>query len=180
MLWQSIETIFKEYPLQKTQEEKNTLSCNIDSDVRLSFFGYHYPLIEPTICEEGLFIATPLDIGYMKLSAITSRATLKDYVDLYFILKKYPLEQLLQACDHKYPSLDKGLILKSLVYFDDISVEPIRFMPGFETDINTIQKYLFEVVKNYWKNYMLLPSMLFDIELLSDGEEVAHGKVQGD
>lgn len=41
--------------------------------------------------EPFLRLASLADIGGMKLSAITSRAAYKDYVDLYYILKQLPL-----------------------------------------------------------------------------------------
>ncbi len=150
-LWQQIETVFIGHHLQKTQEEKDTLSLVLDGDVRISFFGYHYPLLEPVIPANGLELASVLDIGCMKLSAITGRSTLKDYVDLYFIFKKMNLATLLEASSKKFPTLDQALILKSLVYFDDIEPEPIRFMPGFAVDLSEVETLLTRIVKEYLK-----------------------------
>ena len=152
-LWQHIAEIFIGHNLLKTQDEKNTLSLIIDGEVRLSFFGYHYQLLEPTIPVSGLELASVLDIGCMKLSAITGRATQKDYVDLYFILKQTSLTALLDACSRKFPTLDEALILKSLVYFDDIETEPIRFMPGFVVDLSEIETHLTMVVKEHLKSH---------------------------
>ena len=149
-LWGKCMDVFTGNHIQKTQEEKNTLSIIIDHQVRISFFGYHYPLLEQTHQQNGLSFATPLDIGCMKLSAITSRATSKDYIDLYFILQNYTLTALLKACSNKYPTLDQGLILKSLVYFADITAEPIRFMPGFEIPFTKVSSTLTDIVKQYW------------------------------
>jgi hypothetical protein len=150
-LWSKLETIFSGHALLKTQEEENTLSIIID-DVRISFFGYHYNLINTPREESGFILATPLEIGCMKLSAITGRSTLKDYVDLYFILKNHSLSELLIAAKQKYPSLDQALILKSLTYFDDIDEEPIRFMPDFVVTKTEIFAFLADTVKNYWLN----------------------------
>lgn len=148
-LWGRIERVFLGHELQKTQDEKNTLSVTIDGEVRLSFFGYHYPLLETPLEENGLALASIHDIGCMKLSAITSRSTLKDYVDLYFILQHISLSALLSGCAQKYPTLDHTLILKSLVYFDDITAEPIRFMPGFTVTSEEIESSLTTIVKDF-------------------------------
>lgn len=152
ILWSTLENIFTGHTLLKTQDEFNTLSCIIDGEIRLSFFGYKYPLLDSILEKNSLHLASILDIGCMKLSAITSRATLKDYLDLYFILKEKPLTDLLNACTSKYPTLDHGLILKSLVYFDDLSPESIMFMPGFETSLDEIKNNLIGAVKYYWGN----------------------------
>lgn len=68
------------------------------------------------------------NIGCMRLSAITGRGTMKDYVDLYFILSKITLQELLALCAVKLPQLDRALIMKALVYFDDIDSDPILYM----------------------------------------------------
>lgn len=148
-LWQNIETVFAGQTLLKTQDEKNTLSCTIAGEVRLSFFGYRYPLLTPLIIIDDFNLASIAEIGTMKLSAITSRSTFKDYIDLYYILQKQPLADLLALCHKKFPTLDQTLILKSLVYFDDITPEPIRFMPGFEIAQLAIESSMKTTVREY-------------------------------
>ena len=83
--------------------------------------------MDKTISDENLTFASIKDIGCMKLSAITGRASNKDYIDLYFILKHFSLSDLLEKAHDKYPELERNLILKSLVYFDDITSEKILF-----------------------------------------------------
>ncbi len=68
--------------------------------------------------EPNLKLASVLDIGCMKLSAITSRGISKDYIDLYYILQDIDLSYLLDKSAEKFPDLDRNLILKSLVYFN--------------------------------------------------------------
>ncbi|MDO8624143.1 MAG: hypothetical protein Q7R54_02195 [bacterium] len=87
------------------------------------------------------------DIGCMKLGAIVSRAELKDYVDLFFILKHLSLPKLLIDLSKKIPSLDQNLVLKALVSFDDIPTEPIDFTKGNEVTLDTIRKSIVESVK---------------------------------
>jgi predicted nucleotidyltransferase component of viral defense system len=146
---QELERVFVSHHLLVTQEEKDTLSVIIDENVKASFFGYPYPLLDNLISTEYFPLASPLDIGCMKLSAIVSRATLKDYLDMFYILQSYSLPTLLEACQRKYPKLDQNLILKSLIYFEDIVAEPILFMPGFEVSLENIKSDLIDQVKNY-------------------------------
>ena len=92
-----------------------------------------------------------LDVGCMKLSTIVSRSLEKDYIDLYFILKTISLEELLNCFIVKYPSMDKNLILKSLIYFDDVEQEKIIFKEGNFISLEEVKIYLQKIVKEYFK-----------------------------
>jgi len=148
-LFEQLNIIFNGHKLEKTQEEKDTLSILIDNNIKMSFFTYPYKLVQPLTNSEYLRIASIEDIGLMKLSAITSRSVMKDYVDLYFILQKITLSKLINLAKEKFPTLDQNLILKSLVYFDDIIDEPIIYKHESHTDPEVIKIFLKEKVKEY-------------------------------
>jgi len=141
-LFRDLEEFFAEHHLLKVQEERDTLSLIADDSVKLSFFGYKYKLIKELIDEENIKLASIEDIGCMKLSAITGRASNKDYIDLYYILQNINLTDLLEKASQKFPNLDKNLILKSLVYFDDINLEPIMFKNNNHVDLLEVKKFL--------------------------------------
>jgi len=147
-LFDQINEIFAGSEIIKTQEERNTLSVNI-GQVKFSFLTYPYELVDKLVEAEFFNLASIKDIACMKLSAITSRSALKDYVDLYFILEQYKLEELLNSCKNKFPQLDIGLVLKSLVYFDDIVEEPIIFKEGNAASLDEIQQSLKNEVREY-------------------------------
>lgn len=75
-------------------------------------------------------MASLADISAMKIAAISERGTKRDFVDLYFILQKVPLSQVLTFYDKKYKKLASNLvhIRKSLVYFDDAEEEAMPKM----------------------------------------------------
>ncbi|HLC49346.1 MAG TPA: nucleotidyl transferase AbiEii/AbiGii toxin family protein [Candidatus Andersenbacteria bacterium] len=87
------------------------------------------------------------DIACMKLSAITGRATNKDYIDLYFILELFPLQDLLGFAKEKYPELDRNILLKSLVYFEDVVQENILYKNNKEVPFEDVKKRLQVEVK---------------------------------
>ncbi|MFH0840874.1 MAG: nucleotidyl transferase AbiEii/AbiGii toxin family protein [bacterium] len=126
-LYKKIKEIFSDFKIKKIQDEKNTLTILLDNKIKISFFSYPYKLINSIVEDEYLRVASILDISSMKLSAIVSRATIKDYLDIYFILQQYSLEKLLKVTGKKFNDLDRNLILKSLVYFSDVTKEPIRY-----------------------------------------------------
>ncbi len=148
-LFRKIEETFIDTRLIKTQDEENTLTIIINEVIKISFFSYPYPVISPLVETDHFQMASLEDIGAMKLSAVTSRSLLKDYVDIYFILQRIDLLTLIQLTHQKLPTIDPNLILKSLVYFEDIEFEPIIFKHGHSVDLPTIQKFLVEKVKSY-------------------------------
>ena len=83
----------------------------------------------------------------MKLSAVTGRAVEKDYIDLYFILKQISLTTLLSKAKEKMPDLDYNLILKSIIYFDDVVKENIIFKHNRDVSFDEIKGFLEAEVK---------------------------------
>ncbi len=146
-LFEQLKGVFKEHKIVKIQEEKNTLTVIVDNSIKISFFTYEYELLNDLIDEEDLKLASVEDIACMKLSAIVSRSTEKDYIDLYFILQNYSLDKLLESSREKFPQLDSNLIIKSLVYFDDVETEKINFKNGKDISFEEAKKFLREVVK---------------------------------
>lgn len=106
-----------------------TLHGTLDG-TRVTFLQYPYPLLERRRTFRGAHIAHPLDIGCMKLDAIATRSTKKDFVDLYFLLQTIPLQKILRTFARKYRSVNYNLehVLKSLVYFADARPDPLPDM----------------------------------------------------
>ena len=150
-LFNKVQKHLVKHLLVKIQDEENTLTIVVDDSIKVSFFTYQYPMLEPLIQETHVRIASIADIACMKLSTITSRAALKDYVDLYFILQGISLKELLEKSSKKHPTLDINLALKSLIYFDDVSMDPIDFMPNRAVSFDHMKTFLINEVKNYFK-----------------------------
>jgi hypothetical protein len=57
----------------------------------------------------------------MKLNAIsTSGQRIKDFIDIYYLLDKYDLKTMSDFYLKKYKQQNDLLVLKSLIYFDDV------------------------------------------------------------
>lgn len=150
-LFERLREIFKEHKLLKIQEEPNTLTVLVDDAIKISFFTHKYKLIGEIINDGNLSLASAEDIGCMKLSAITGRASNKDYIDLYFLLQRFSLSDLLENARLKYPGLERNLILKSLVYFEDIMQEKILFKNNNDVDFEEVKDRLRVEVKKLGK-----------------------------
>ncbi len=145
-----LSALFGDKSFVVTQVEKNTLSINLHIEIKISFMTYEYKLISPLISTEYINIASIPDIACMKLSAIMQRSTLKDYVDLYEIMKIYSLPQLLTFAKEKYPTIDSAVILKSLSYLDDIVDEPLIYQTGqSKPQIGGLKLFFQNEVKKY-------------------------------
>jgi hypothetical protein len=116
-----------------TQRAPNTLSCIVDraGPVKLSFFGLpdiqrlEPPLIAP---DNGLQVASLLDLAGMKASVVQMRAEAKDYIDIDAILidGRIDLPTALASAQAIYGrQFNPQITLKSLTYFDDGNVRKL-------------------------------------------------------
>jgi hypothetical protein len=61
----------------------------------------------------------------MKLAAIASRRSRKDFIDLWLLVTRHwPLSDCLEFYRKKFEARDIGHIVRSLTYFDDADEEP--------------------------------------------------------
>lgn len=117
-LYAKIEKIFK-YNAEKISQHKDTLFCRIGG-VDLSFFWYSHKLIENPINAQGILLASLQDIAAMKLIAISGRPAQRDYIDIFYLLKKFTLEEMFAFGYKKYPNFNHYLSLRALTYFADL------------------------------------------------------------
>jgi hypothetical protein len=110
------------------QQEQRTLTCLVDRDgpVKLSFFVIPNdltPINQPhQIPENGLRVASLIDLAASKVKVILDRPEMKDYIDIDAILQRtdITLADALSAARHVYGgSFQPLLSLKALSYFAD-------------------------------------------------------------
>ena len=110
--------------------EQDTLLFTRLLDAEVSFIYQHHPLVEPTVDLEGVALASPVDIGLMKLAAIKDRGTRRDFVDLYCLRQVVTLEQLIDRAQIKYMDRPDFLLIlaRALAYFEDAEQQPMPDM----------------------------------------------------
>lgn len=94
--------------------------------IRVSFIGSSYGLLGPPLHPGGTRVplASLDDIAAMKLAAVASRGSRKDFVDLWVLVtRQRSLEEYLALYEKKYRA-DTGHLLRSLIFFDDAEHEP--------------------------------------------------------
>jgi hypothetical protein len=137
-------TIEKAHPTATTTLiAPRTLYLDIDG-TGVSLMGYDYPAVAPVLRPEPdlLPFASRDDIAAMKLSAIASRGSRKDFVDLWWLITRHrPLPDYLGLFGEKYRSRDIGHVVRALTYFDDAELEPpLRYL--VQIDWKTVKRDL--------------------------------------
>ncbi len=110
-------------------EDEDTLNGTLD-DVKVSFFYYGYAQSFDLVKYENIFLADERDIAAMKIDTISARGSKKDFVDIYFLMQRHSLSQLIGFFEEKYKNIryNKLHILKSLIYFADANDNPDPLM----------------------------------------------------
>lgn len=132
--------------LKTIQMAPDSLDLEIDH-VKVSFLRYPYPRMFPSHHFGALDIADVRDIACMKLDTVASRGSRRDFIDLYFLCRHYPLPEILDLFATKYASVSPNRvhIAKALTYFTDAETEPmpnmlvrvdwLRIREFFETEV---------------------------------------------
>lgn len=130
LITEALERIGQTIPGRCTAGIKTYRVCGIKTD----FVNYdRYPWIDAPVLEDGLRLASPKDIAAMKVNAIQGRGTRKDFVDMYFIIQRYGLDQVMQWYKAKYPEYSEYRAMLSLTYFADAEQQP---MPKMFVDVS--------------------------------------------
>jgi predicted nucleotidyltransferase component of viral defense system len=118
------------------------------NNVKADFVNYPYKWLEPIKTEDGITLAGLQDIAAMKLEAVTNRGTRRDFFDIYFLLKQFPIKQQLELYMQKYPDGSSFNVLRSLTYFDDAETAPMPKML-LNVDWDQIRTFIGEAVAEY-------------------------------
>ncbi len=102
-------------------QSRSLLAANVNG-VPVRFIAHPFPLLVKPIRYSGVRISSPLDSALDTLVAISGSGSMRDFVDLYFILKSgFTLKDLIRRVPEKYTSLSISnyQLLRSLAWFGD-------------------------------------------------------------
>ena len=125
-----IEKVFKDSDIKIIVNQPEQLDILIDG-VNLSFIYYPFPVLLELIDFQGIKILPSLEIASMKAYTLGRRATLKDYIDLYFVVKEKTgsLEEIINLSQKKHgEKFDPRLFLEQLIYLEDVESMAIQFL----------------------------------------------------
>lgn len=100
--------------------QMNTLKGTIN-DVAVDFLRHNYPDLESQVIFDGIRMASLRDIAAMKVNAIlNSGSRIKDFIDVAYLGRYLTMNEMVSSYTQKYPGLNEMMILKALLYFDDV------------------------------------------------------------
>ena len=120
--------------------------------VKVDIVNYDYPWIDALVAEDHIRLASPKDIAAMKVNAVMGRGTKKDFIDVYFLLRHFSLEELIKLYLQKYNDGSEYRALISMAYFADADPQPMPYM--FENvDWETVKDRIRKEVEDYSRNH---------------------------
>ncbi|PIV09887.1 hypothetical protein COY89_04485 [Candidatus Roizmanbacteria bacterium CG_4_10_14_0_8_um_filter_36_36] len=98
--------------------------------LKIDFGFYPYRRIEKGIIDDRIEIDSQIDIAVNKLLSINQRNNIKDFVDLYFLLKKYSIYDLIEELKVKFRiKTDPWLLASDFVKIDQFETLPRMIIP---------------------------------------------------
>lgn len=117
-----LENLSADFEFNLNFSASNTIKGSING-VELDILAHRYPLLKKPLSENHISMLSLEDIIAMKLNAIaTSGQRVKDFIDVYFLLQNFSIEQMTSFYKKKYRQYNEVNVLKSLVYFEDVDL----------------------------------------------------------
>lgn len=116
--------------LELTQKHPFTVKIKTPIGVHLFYEGVKTDLVyfpskpmRDIIVQDGVRLLHTDDIAAMKLNAIANRGARKDFYDLYFLLEKYSIKELMGLFSERFKTHDLFGLSRSLTYFADADLQ---------------------------------------------------------
>jgi predicted nucleotidyltransferase component of viral defense system len=113
--------------IQVLKKSKNILICSVQG-VKVDFVNYQYPWLDKPLEFNNIRMAGLKDIAAMKINAIAGRGSKKDFIDIYYLLQHFNLNEMIEFYLQKYSDGSEFLARKSLTYFGDADIEEMPYM----------------------------------------------------
>ena len=107
-----------DFSIQVRNQMNHALLLNINS-IKTDFVFQPSDLLSTPVEVENVRMASLIEIGAIKFSAITARGRRRDFIDLYCLMEHFTLPELLDAFLIKYKDATLELAIRSLFYFED-------------------------------------------------------------
>lgn len=118
-----LQKLEKDYKFSADLIDDDTLKGSIEN-IKTDILTHPYKDVSEPILIGDIRLFAKEDIAAMKINAISvSGKRSKDFIDIYFLLDFFTIEQMIGFYIDKYPQRNPFHAIKSLVYFNDISTK---------------------------------------------------------
>ena len=131
---------FQKKLLFETSEQRDILI----NWVKISYIVYPFDIWNDFLEDNFIKLPDLLTLAAMKAYTIWRRAKWKDYVDLYFLIDKFWIENIIKKAKQIYGwDFSEKLFIRQLGYFDDIDhSEKVEWIKWFEISDEKIKTKL--------------------------------------
>lgn len=112
----------QDYHPTSCEVSENTVSLIIH-DIKIDIMTHAYPQIGTPIIESDFRLASLKDIAAMKMNAVAGRGLVKDYYDIYCLMNRYSLTEMINLYALKYDIGNKWHLIKALADIDSTDVD---------------------------------------------------------
>ena len=139
---------------QLFQDAQGTVEGMIEK-TRVTFLYYPYPRLEQDVHYQTIRLASLTDIALMKIRALSSRGSRKDFIDIYFLRNHLNLEDDMISFEKKFKESGYNLyhMIKSFAFFDNAEKEPMPKMLQ-PCEWSDVKAYFSEVQLNFADKYL--------------------------
>ena len=152
---QALLDILERFGTVRGQKTSKYIKSFVVDAIKVDFVNYsRYPWIDDAVVEDGLRLASPKDIAAMKTYAVQNRGSKKDFIDMYFLLQHFTLEEILGFYSQKYPNYSMFRTRMSLTYFEDAENQECPKM-WVDVDWKTVKESISKAVRQVdWSRYL--------------------------
>ncbi len=118
-----VNKVFRNYQTEPRVDSPNELTILLNKVIKITYFHFPFPNLHALVSSDSLKLHSLYDIASSKAHTIGRRGEWRDYVDLYFLLKKEKLnlEKIVSETKKRFRGeFDEKLFWQQLVYWQDL------------------------------------------------------------
>ncbi|WP_205514663.1 nucleotidyl transferase AbiEii/AbiGii toxin family protein [Longitalea arenae] len=162
--------LISNYEAKDVRHLTNAVFCLVDN-IKIDIISHQYPLVKDINTLDGIRMISLEDIAAMKINAIYSDGTrLKDFVDVYYLLEKFTLDELLESFQNKYPDVNIEMAKRAITYYDDIDFAMPIMHIGANVNWADISQRLNAASKNPYLSFGISETAKKFIKDMEDGK----------
>lgn len=151
-----VKTLERDYAPKRLATSGMSATCII-KNVKTDIIVHEYPLLKPPDEIEGIRLISLEDIAAMKLHAIVNSfgERPKDFVDVYFLLERMPLNKMYDAYEAKYPNVSRSVAKIGLMNHGRIQQAADVVLINQEFEPEKISERLFRAMEDPRRTFKL-------------------------
>jgi predicted nucleotidyltransferase component of viral defense system len=118
------QVITNQFPKAELLFEQNQTMMFSINEIKVDFILYPFKWLQQFEWLENSRLLSVTDIIPMKLQALSNRFSKKDFWDIAFLLNDVSVAKMIEIFTTKFPQIDPGFIIHSLVAFEEAEKDP--------------------------------------------------------